>query len=88
MWKARNRLDGRFYAVKVVNLDHDPTVYNKIVREVITLSRLHHQCIVRYYQAWIEKHEDDKSEFGAGGDDDDDDGALHALFFCVLVHIT
>jgi translation initiation factor 2-alpha kinase 4 len=41
--KARNRLDGRY------------SEYNrKILREVTTLSRLHHEYVVRYYQAWLE----------------------------------
>ncbi len=26
----------------------------KMVREVTTLSRLNHQYVVRYYQAWLE----------------------------------
>ena len=48
-------MDGRLYAVKKVYLDpRDETLKKKIIREVITLSRLHHQFIVRYYQAWIE----------------------------------
>jgi serine/threonine protein kinase len=26
----------------------------KILREVLAISRLHHEYIVRYYQAWVE----------------------------------
>eukprot|EP01133_Synstelium_polycarpum_P015077 gene15077-17849_t len=52
--KVRNRLDGRFYAIKKIKLDSDQTLNKRILREVITLSRLHHQHVVRYYQAWIE----------------------------------
>jgi hypothetical protein len=50
----RNKLDGRFYAVKkiVIRQGHKLT---RIMREVQTLSRLHHQNILRYYQAWIEE---------------------------------
>ncbi|ORY26095.1 kinase-like protein [Neocallimastix californiae] len=56
--KARNRLDGRVYAIKKVKLDPKDSEYNKkILREVTTLSRLHHEYVVRYYQAWFEEAE-------------------------------
>lgn len=51
--KARNKIDGRIYAVKKVRLSpgrHD----EKIMREVNALSRLNHRFIVRYYTTWIE----------------------------------
>jgi translation initiation factor 2-alpha kinase 4 len=41
--------------VKKVLLDSwDQRANGKILREVTTLSRLHHQHVVRYFQAWIE----------------------------------
>ena len=53
--KARNRLDGRLYAIKKVALDSDNFQENQqILGEVTTLARLHHEYVVRYYQAWIE----------------------------------
>ena len=53
--KVRNKIDNRFYAIKRIRLDPSNIEYNKkILREVTTLSRLHHDRIVRYYQAWIE----------------------------------
>ncbi|KAJ4955074.1 hypothetical protein NE237_011857 [Protea cynaroides] len=52
---CRNKLDGRQYAVKKIYLkDKSPPVNNRILREVATLSRLQHQHVVRYYQAWFE----------------------------------
>lgn len=61
--KVRNRLDGRYYAVKKVLLDSwDQKANSKILREVTTLSRLHHQYVVRYYQAWIEGTDQDEIE--------------------------
>ena len=49
--KAENRLDKRPYAIKRIKLDsRDPKLNSKIVREVMLLSRLHHENIVRYYQ--------------------------------------
>ena len=53
--KVRNKIDDRFYAVKKIALDPRDVEYNKkILREVTTLSRLHHERIIRYYQAWVE----------------------------------
>uniref|UniRef100_A0A1J3D0H7 non-specific serine/threonine protein kinase n=1 Tax=Noccaea caerulescens TaxID=107243 RepID=A0A1J3D0H7_NOCCA len=52
---CKNKLDGRQYAVKKIRLkDKEIPVDNRIVREVATLSRLQHQHVVRYYQAWFE----------------------------------
>jgi translation initiation factor 2-alpha kinase 4 len=61
--KAQNRLDGRFYAVKKIALDPQREENNrKILREVMTLSRLHHQYVVRYYQAWLENDDGGNQE--------------------------
>ncbi len=61
--RVKNRLDGRLYAVKKVLLDSwDQKANGKILREVTTLSRLHHQHVVRYFQAWIEGTEQEEIE--------------------------
>ncbi|KAF8625130.1 hypothetical protein AX15_005537 [Amanita polypyramis BW_CC] len=54
--KARNKIDGRIYAVKKIRLR---TVQKdtKIFREVNALSRLSHRFIVRYYTTWMETSE-------------------------------
>ncbi len=53
--KARNKIDNLVYAIKKVPLDPQNVDYNKkILREVTTLSRMHHERVIRYYQAWIE----------------------------------
>lgn len=52
---CKNKLDGRQYAIKKIRLkDKSIDVNEKILREVATLSRLQHQHVVRYYQAWFE----------------------------------
>ncbi|XP_059632903.1 eIF-2-alpha kinase GCN2 isoform X3 [Cornus florida] len=50
---CKNKLDGRHYAVKKIRLK-DKSPPDRILREVATLSRLQHQHVVRYYQAWFE----------------------------------
>lgn len=53
--KSKNKLDGRFYAIKKVRLEYAEAESNKkILREVMMLSRLHHQFVVRYYSTWLE----------------------------------
>lgn len=53
--KARNKIDNLVYAIKKVPLDPQNVENNKkILREVTTLSRMHHERVIRYYQAWIE----------------------------------
>ncbi|XP_041969530.1 eIF-2-alpha kinase GCN2 [Aricia agestis] len=53
--KVKNKLDGGFYAIKHVKLNPKSVELNKkITREVKLLSRLNHENVVRYYNAWIE----------------------------------
>jgi translation initiation factor 2-alpha kinase 4 len=66
--KARNRLDGRLYAIKKIRLDpRDSEDLRKILREVHSLSSLHHQYVVRYFATWFE------DEDGTGFKDSDDE---------------
>lgn len=53
--KVQNRVDGLIYAVKIIRLEADKDALRKTLREVITLSRLNHPNIVRYYQAWVQE---------------------------------
>lgn len=52
--KVKNRLDGRYYAIKKIKI-FQGNFLKKIMREVQTLSLMHHQYVLRYYQAWIEE---------------------------------
>ena len=52
--KARNRLDGQYYAVKKVQLRKGDEERSRILREVMALSRLQHHYIVRYFSTWLE----------------------------------
>ena len=53
VFKAKHRLDGRFYAVKEVVSD-SPEELREILKETILLSRLNHPYVVRYFSAWME----------------------------------
>ncbi|XP_062510331.1 eIF-2-alpha kinase GCN2-like isoform X2 [Corticium candelabrum] len=55
VFKATNKLDKCFYAIKRIRLSlsrHD--VLKRILGEVSLLSRLNHENIVRYFNSWIE----------------------------------
>ncbi|KAL8927956.1 MAG: hypothetical protein Q9208_002031 [Pyrenodesmia sp. 3 TL-2023] len=51
--KARNKLESKFYAVKVINKCTEVAL-DKVLNEVRLLSELNHPNIVRYYTAWKE----------------------------------
>ncbi|PKI85636.1 hypothetical protein MVES_000676 [Malassezia vespertilionis] len=53
--KSRNKLDGRFYAVKKIRLSSSAAEEERTMREIMTLSRLDHPHIVRYVTCWIEE---------------------------------
>ncbi|KAJ1902536.1 eukaryotic translation initiation factor 2-alpha kinase, partial [Coemansia sp. IMI 209127] len=75
--KARNRIDGRFYAIKKIKLDpRDNEGSKKIFREVTTLSRLHHQNIVRYYTTWVEDYDTMEIAGGMGGIPEESESVL------------
>ncbi|XP_054828909.1 eIF-2-alpha kinase GCN2 isoform X2 [Eublepharis macularius] len=55
--KVQNKLDGCCYAVKRIHINPTSKQFRRIKGEVTLLSRLNHENIVRYYNAWIEKQE-------------------------------
>ncbi|RUS18015.1 hypothetical protein BC937DRAFT_89230 [Endogone sp. FLAS-F59071] len=95
--KAKNKLDGRYYAIKKIRLDkHDNENNRKIMREVTTLSSLHHQYVVRYYTTWFEDadgglqsdslsdEDDSDSEETDGSDDEESFRHMKGSMFDVL----
>lgn len=50
-------MDGCYYAVKRIQVNPASKQFRRIKGEVTLLSRLNHENIVRYYNAWIERHE-------------------------------
>lgn len=68
-----HKFDGRNYAVKRVNLHSSDDEFEKIMREVQTLSRMQHQHVVRYYAAWLEtalcRENESSSDDGMFADD-------------------
>lgn len=55
--QVQNNLDGCYYAVKRIQVNPASKQFRRIKGEVTLLSRLNHENIVRYYNAWIERHE-------------------------------
>lgn len=54
VYKALNKIDGRYYAVKKISVHAFPDSVSKVYNEVQTLAGLENPCIVRYHSAWIE----------------------------------
>ncbi|XP_061598878.1 eIF-2-alpha kinase GCN2 isoform X1 [Cololabis saira] len=69
--KVQNKLDGCYYAVKRIQVNPASKQFRRIKGEVTLLSRLNHENIVRYYNAWIERHE--KPTIGALSSTDSSD---------------
>lgn len=55
VYRVRNVLDGKEYAMKKIVLENDDQPLDRVLREVKILARLDHTHIVRYYTAWIEQ---------------------------------
>jgi translation initiation factor 2-alpha kinase 4 len=55
--KARNKLDGRLYAIKKIT-QRSTAALKDTLSEIMLLSRLNHPYVVRYYTAWIEEDYD------------------------------
>ena len=52
VYKVMNKIDECLYAVKIINLKGKKQSYiNQIMKEVLVLSKLQHQNIVRYHNA-------------------------------------
>lgn len=58
--KARNRMEGTFYAIK--RIKHKQNRLETLLSEVLSLARLNHQYIVRYYGCWVEDVPDSTSQ--------------------------
>lgn len=83
--KARNKLDGRVYAIKKIRATAGELTY--ILQEVWLLSRLNHQYVVRYFTAWLEDEneavfsdselstDEEDDESSSEGFDSDEDGS-------------
>ncbi|KAL4890080.1 hypothetical protein BDV59DRAFT_195203 [Aspergillus ambiguus] len=68
--KARNKLDGRFYAIKKIS-QRSAAALKDTLSEIMLLSRLNHPYVVRYYTAWLEEDYDHIDEEAVSSTDGD-----------------
>jgi translation initiation factor 2-alpha kinase 4 len=73
--KARNRLDGREYAIKQITQTSGAKL-TEILSEVMLLSRLNHRYVVRYFTAWLEDHDSVHGASMEETDEEDDSAAI------------
>ncbi|KAJ1656336.1 hypothetical protein IWQ61_004074 [Dispira simplex] len=69
VYKVRNRLDFRDYAVKKVKLRGSETPLHIMLREITSLAQLEHPNIVRYYCSWVEYADESLTNSPEGSDD-------------------
>ncbi|MCJ1421819.1 hypothetical protein MMC32_008186 [Xylographa parallela] len=67
--RARNKLDGRFYAIKKI-VQSSTSALSGVLSEIILLSSMNHPNVVRYYTAWIEEERADDTAIVATFSDD------------------
>lgn len=68
--KARNKLDGRFYAVKKLSQNSAASLKDTL-SEIMLLSRLNHPYVVRYFTAWLEDDKDVIEESAVSSTDEE-----------------
>jgi len=81
--RARNKLDGRFYAIKLIR-SRSALALNDVLSEIMLLSQLNHPNVVRYFNAWLETGElqtdrrmqSDLSQTPSDSEDEDQDDAF------------
>ncbi|KAL2854653.1 anticodon binding domain of tRNAs-domain-containing protein [Aspergillus pseudodeflectus] len=78
--KARNKLDGRFYAVKKIS-NKSATALKDTLSEIMLLSRLNHPYVVRYYTAWLEEDYDQQNEEAISFTDENSFASTHSPDF-------
>lgn len=89
--KARNKVDGRTYAIKKIK-QKTASALTGVLSEVMLLSQLNHPCVVRYYTAWPEEDALGMSEAGddesttldsdeSGSDTDSSDNRTDSVAF-------
>jgi translation initiation factor 2-alpha kinase 4 len=69
--KARNKVDGRIYAIKKIK-QKSAAALSEVLSEVMLLSRLNHSCVVRYYTAWPEAEADGDDASSSDEEDESD----------------
>lgn len=74
--KARNKLDGRLYAIKKIIATAGELT--SILQEVWLLSRLNHQYVVRYFTAWLEDKETVFSDSELSDQEESTDGSFES----------
>ncbi|QRG39755.1 hypothetical protein FDK38_004209 [Candidozyma auris] len=76
--KARNRMEGTFYAIKKIR--HRADKLEGLLSEVLSLARLNHQYIVRYYGCWVEADPDQTVSIDSDDDSLEKDAESGSLF--------
>lgn len=54
--KAKQEVDEKFYAIKIIEMPESQNQYEKFAREAELISRINHRNVVRYITSWTQKN--------------------------------
>lgn len=74
--KVRNRMEGTFYAIKKIK--HRVHKLDSLLSEVLSLARLNHQYIVRYYGTWVEELPEEREREDSSDEEDFEENMIHS----------
>lgn len=71
--KAKQQMDKKAYAIKIVEMPESPNEYEKAAREAELISRINHKNVVRYITSWKQQNvnlTEFRKQYGLGNDDE------------------
>ena len=74
VFKAKHKIDGSLYAIKVIKLDvgiSQSLKDHKVIKEVKTMMKLYHKNVVRYYTCWFQLNIDEIKNLKSESDIED-----------------
>jgi translation initiation factor 2-alpha kinase 4 len=73
--RARNKLDGRFYAIKKIT-SNSSSALSDVLSELHFISRMNHPNVVRYYGSWVEEEGEGKTSSDTSESDDEEEPSV------------
>lgn len=74
VFKAKHKIDGSLYAIKVIKLDlgiSQSLKDHKVIKEVKTMMKLYHKNVVRYYTCWFQLNIDEIKNLKSESDNEE-----------------
>lgn len=81
VFKAKHKIDGSLYALKVIKLDvgiSQSLREHKVIKEVKTMVKLNHKNVVRYYTCWFQLNVDEIKNLRKENESDEYDNTMNS----------